>query len=210
MTGTVPTVPARVRAVLFDLDGVIRHWDRAPIRRIEAAHGITPGAFDAVALAPERLRPALVGTVTDAEWRAAVSRELVARFGPAAAAAVDEWTAVPGRVDARAVALVARVRARAGIALVTNSTTRLERDLLDAGLDEVFPLVVSSSAVGAMKPEPAIYEHALARLGVDADECGYVDDDAANVEAAAALGVHAIHFTGVTDADTRLTRLLQA
>jgi putative hydrolase of the HAD superfamily len=209
VTGTVPTVPARVRAVLFDLDGVIRHWDRAPVRRIEAAHGLVPGALDAVALAPARLRPALMGTVTDAEWRAEVRREMVARFGAAAAEAVDEWNAVPGRVDAREVALVARVRARAAVALLTNATTRLELDLVDAGLDEVFPLVVCSSAVGAVKPEPAIYEHALARLGVDADGCGYVDDDAANVEAAAALGLHAVHFTGVADADARLTGLLQ-
>jgi putative hydrolase of the HAD superfamily len=202
-------VPAGVRAVLFDLDGVIRHWDRAPVRRIEAAHRLAPGALDAVAFAPARLRPALVGTVTDAEWRAEVRRELVAHFGPAAADAVDEWSAVPGRVDARAVALVARVRARAAVALLTNATTRLERDLVDAGLDEVFPFVVSSCDVGTVKPEPAIYEHALTRLGVDADRCGYVDDDAANVEAAAALGLHAIHFTGVADADARLTRLLE-
>lgn len=208
MTATVPSVPARVRAVLFDFNGVIRHWDRAPTRRIEAAHGLPAGVLDGTALAQKRLGPALVGTVTDAEWRDGVRRELGARFGRDGADALDEWSDVPGRVDAHAVALVARVRARVGVALITNATTRLERDLIDAGLDEVFPFVVSSAVVGVVKPEPAIFAHALELLGVDADACAYVDDHLRNVEAGSALGLQAIHFTGVAAADARFTELL--
>lgn len=208
VTATVRRVPVRVRAVLFDFDGVIRHWDPASIALIETTHGLPAGAIHATALTPERLQPALTGAVTDAEWRNGVRGELVARFGPAGSAAVDEWSALPGRVDSRAVALVARVRARAAVALVTNATTRLDQEIVECGLDEVFPVVVSSSVVGVAKPDPAIFRCALDAVGVDADACAYVDDDPGNVSAGAALGLHAIQFTGVAEADARLSELL--
>jgi len=62
------TVRKRPRAVLVDLDGVLRLWppnDHA----LEASHGLPPGALRAPAFAPERLEPAIRGHCTDAAWR---------------------------------------------------------------------------------------------------------------------------------------------
>ena len=46
-----------------------------------------------------------------------------------------------------------------------------------------------------MKPHPAIYERALARLGRSADEAVFIDDAPANIAGAATVGLHTIHFT---------------
>ena len=55
--------------------------------------------------------------------------------------------------------------------------------------------MVDSAFVGMRKPDPEIYELTLARLdGIDAAECLFVDDAEVNCEAAAALGIRAIHF----------------
>ena len=46
-----------------------------------------------------------------------------------------------------------------------------------------------------MKPDPAIYRLCLERNGLDPAACIFVDDSAANVAGAAALGIDAIRFT---------------
>ena len=51
-----------------------------------------------------------------------------------------------------------------------------------------------SAEEGAAKPDPAIYRIALRRLGVKPREAVFVDDVAANVEAACALGMHGVQF----------------
>lgn len=61
-------------------------------------------------------------------------------------------------------------------------------------LDELFPVVVDSSEVGLRKPDPRIYELTCSRLGVAPDACLFVDDNADNVAAAAALGMESVHF----------------
>ncbi len=50
---------------------------------------------------------------------------------------------------------------------------------------------VISSTVGLLKPDPAIFRLAEARLGRDPSRTLFIDDSAANVEAALSLGWHA-------------------
>ena len=45
-----------------------------------------------------------------------------------------------------------------------------------------------------MKPEPRIYEILLGRYGLDPGETLFVDDRAANIEAAGRLGIHGFLF----------------
>lgn len=49
-----------------------------------------------------------------------------------------------------------------------------------------------SSEVGAMKPDPAFFEHILSDLALPAERVGFIDDMSANVETAAALGIRAV------------------
>lgn len=44
--------------------------------------------------------------------------------------------------------------------------------------------------LGVMKPDPGIYEHALAALGLPASEIAYIDDLPANIETGRRLGFH--------------------
>lgn len=57
---------------------------------------------------------------------------------------------------------------------------------------EAISVVVDSSAVGIRKPDPAIFRHALAEMGVDAGSAAFVDDMPANVEAARGVGMHGV------------------
>ena len=48
-----------------------------------------------------------------------------------------------------------------------------------------------------IKPNPAIYRHTLAELGVQPEETLFIDDKRPNVEAARALGIQTIEFSTV-------------
>jgi putative hydrolase of the HAD superfamily len=67
----------------------------------------------------------------------------------------------------------------------------LHRDLEQLGVAERVDIAVFSSEVGLRKPHPAIFERALADLGVAASAALFVGDSlAADIAGAAAVGMH--------------------
>lgn len=82
------------------------------------------------------------------------------------------------------------------MAMLTNNVREWE-PLWRAKLpvDEIFEVVVDSAFVGMRKPERAIYELTLERLGdVRAEECVFVDDVDVNCATATELGMTAVHY----------------
>jgi putative hydrolase of the HAD superfamily len=81
------------------------------------------------------------------------------------------------------------------LAILTNNV-REWHDIWRAAfkIDELFELVVDSAFEGTRKPEPRIYEVTLSRLGLQAQDCAFIDDVEVNVTAALDLGLHGIHF----------------
>jgi HAD superfamily hydrolase (TIGR01509 family) len=75
------------------------------------------------------------------------------------------------------VAALARLR-EAGIrlAVVSNSDGSVRESLTRAGFEGLFEFVVDSHEVGVSKPDPAIFAHALGRLGVEPSAAWYVGD----------------------------------
>jgi len=61
-------------------------------------------------------------------------------------------------------------------------------------VDELFEVVVDSSAVGMRKPDERIYRLTCERLGVDPTAAVFLDDNHDNVAAARAVGMEAVHF----------------
>ena len=82
------------------------------------------------------------------------------------------------------------------MAMLTNNVREWEplwRSMLP--VDEIFELVVDSAFVGLRKPDPAIYELTLERLGGPSPaECLFVDDIEHNVDAARSLGMSAVQY----------------
>ena len=81
------------------------------------------------------------------------------------------------------------------LALLTNNVREWEpRWRRVWPIDELFELVVDSAFVGVRKPDAAIYELLLERLGLPAQACLFIDDLERNVEAARALGFATVRF----------------
>jgi epoxide hydrolase-like predicted phosphatase len=163
--------PARFREVMRD-------WLAADAPA-NAAHDLETGR-----LSPEEFEQRLIAELARPDGSMAEASGLLARM-------FAGLEAEPSMVD-----IVRRLRAegvRTG--LVSNSwgfTYPTE------GWAELFDTVVISGEVGARKPEPEIYLMAARQLGLPASACVFVDDLAANVRGAAAVGMIGVHHTSLT------------
>ncbi|MEJ7582942.1 MAG: HAD family phosphatase [Acidimicrobiales bacterium] len=179
-------------AVVFDFDGVIRHWDPSVTDAIEDRHGLDHGAIVATGFGTELGPLVVTGALTFEEWTKRLSEMLHAP------AAVAEWTEGRGQLDDEALDLVDDVRASGvTVALLSNATTRLEEDLAVLGIDGRFDHVFNTARMGVCKPDPRVYRQVLGLLGVSGDRVAFTDDTPGWAEAAGTVGMHGIHFTGV-------------
>lgn len=60
---------------------------------------------------------------------------------------------------------------------------------------ELFDVVVISAEVGLRKPDERIFRHALEGLGLEPQECVFIDDIEHNIRAAEAIGMVGLHHT---------------
>jgi len=114
------------RALLIDMDGVLRIFDPAIVNAVERKYGLSAGTLWHTASRVAPMHLALTGRITHDEWMAEVARALDAPE------AVAEWNRYHGRIDPVVRHVVATVRA-AGypVALGTNATDRLDSDLAE-------------------------------------------------------------------------------
>jgi putative hydrolase of the HAD superfamily len=149
------------RALLIDLDGVLRRFDPAPMIEVELRYGLKPAAFLETAMEWDVYRPAMAGELTHEEWMRVVASRLP--LSPAdAASAVAEWQAYRGEVDADALAFVREVRAAGRkVGLATNATDLLPADLEQLGLTGEIDVVINSWDLKIHKPAPEFFDRAV-------------------------------------------------
>jgi putative hydrolase of the HAD superfamily len=209
-----------IRAVVSDFGGVLTTPLLKGFERFQADTGVPAEAFGAAlahAAAGDDGRNPLfeleVGAISEGEFLATLEREISAGLGrPVELHGFAER--YMGALDANE-ALFAHYRAlhARGIrfALLTNNVREWEplwRSKLP--VDEIFETVVDSAFVGLRKPEPAIYELTVERLGggLRAEECLFVDDIELNCGAARALGMTAVRFDHADQAIAELESAL--
>lgn len=148
-----------ISAVLFDLDGVIRHFDSAHTADVERRHGLDAGETFRVAFAPAVLDLVTTGRITRRARVAHVGAELDN------AQAAEEWSGQPTRLDEGTPALVGELRA-AGIrtAILRNGTDTIPAEVADMGIGEHFEAVFNSGEIGWMKPDVRAFQHVLDAL----------------------------------------------
>jgi putative hydrolase of the HAD superfamily len=138
-----------------------------------------------------RARPELAHDVT--ELRLESLRQLLLEHGheeALARAASDLFRMHRNRVEpfAEVAEVLRRLRERFVLVSVTNGNAQVEHTPLRG----LFHLSLTAGEVGAAKPDPAMFEAALAFAGVSVERCLHVGDDPhLDVEAARALGIRA-------------------
>lgn len=104
--------------------------------------------------------------------------------------------------------LLGKLRSQCPLYLLSN-TNEVHYDFVQSRYNVArhFEELVLSYKLGFAKPEAEIYTEVLRRSGVPAEQCLFVDDLEANVQAAAKVGMNTILFRGVEDLKIKLQDL---
>jgi HAD superfamily hydrolase (TIGR01509 family) len=191
-----------IEVVVFDLDGVVRHWDNTINSSIEDRHGLPRGAILDTAFDVELGPAAVTGALDYETWAARIAERLDSP------AAVAEWGQFRGHLDPDMLALVDAVRAGGcRVALLSNATTRLEADLEVLGIANRFDHIFNTARLGVAKPDHEVYRRVVDQLGVPPERIVFTDDTPDWAHAATEVGLVGIPFTGVHALREELTRL---
>jgi putative hydrolase of the HAD superfamily len=197
-----------IRNVIFDLGGVVLHWNPDEI-------------LSRFQQDPERRAELRQALFAHADW------QLFDRGALTETEVVDRIQARLGRPRSELSAIVDAVRE----GLVEKpDTVRLIRSLHQRGIPlyclsnmpasiyahlrvrhdfwHLFTGIVISGEVRMVKPEPEVFEHLLQRFDLRPEECVFVDDLAINIDAAARAGLHTIQFHDAAQCQRELKRLL--
>jgi 2-haloacid dehalogenase len=193
---SVPTTPNHApSAVLMDMGGVLLQWD--PVRLFERLLGDCQRA------------EALIDEIDLHAWNDRIDlgesyHELIPQWQAAhphraaeIAAYRDRWAETLTEAEPGVAEVVDALRA-AGVPVALLSNTSAETFGLCRAVAPVLDRldgIVLSSREGVAKPDRALFDIALSRLGWDAAHTAFVDDRLRNVAAAAQLGLQAVTFT---------------
>ncbi len=115
-----------ISTVLFDLDGVIRHFSADDTAAIEERHGLDLGVLQAAAFSPLLLNQVTTGQISRAQWVEQIG-ELIG-----SQTAADEWSRLAPSVDTDVLTLAADLRQLGlTIAILTNGTDTIAAELAD-------------------------------------------------------------------------------
>jgi len=192
--------PRDIRAIIFDLDGVLAdtaQLHHAAWRRLAQEIGV---AFDETL--GERLKGvdrarslALVLGARASDFSAAQQDEFAERkngYYRAAIATLGPADLLPGALQALDAARAA------GLKIGLASASRSARDVAERlGIAAHFDYIADAAHIARAKPDPEIFAHVAAALGVAPAQCLGIEDAAAGVAAIKAAGMSAL---GIGDA----------
>jgi 2-haloacid dehalogenase len=198
-----------IKAIIFDMGGVLLNWNPLALYKKhfpqlsvdEIRNFFSEVNFSAWNLEQDKGRTFDEGVA-----------ELSTRFpqyAPLIRAYHEHWPdCVVGAIDGT-VELLKRYKA-AGLGVYGLTNFSHEKYVLAR---EIYPFikllddVIVSAEVHLLKPDPAIYQLTLERIGRRAQECAFIDDHAPNVIAARELGFAAIHFQSPEQLESELNKL---
>ncbi|HWF75913.1 MAG TPA: HAD family phosphatase [Caulobacteraceae bacterium] len=190
-----------IRAVLFDLGGVLLPFDRE--RRVAAltARFGCPAATARAFMALDLHRRLDLGEATELDLAAEFTAFFGVRVSPVEA--IDLVTSAFETPNHELWELAARLRRRAVVGgFSDNPSLVVQMFPPDGFLEPMF----FSSELRACKPAPEAFAAVEAGLGLPPAAILFIDDSPANVAAAIARGWDAIHFTGNAELTAELAR----
>ena len=191
-----------IHNVVFDMGGVLMDFhpltacravapDEASARRLDAALFKHPlwGRLDDDSLTPEEL-----GRLAEAALAEPALRPLIGKILDAMP--YNMLSPLPGMAGVVSQTLDAGYR----VYLLSNAGRKISEHREIIPHIGRFDGVVFSGDEGLVKPDPALYRRLTDRYGLTPEECLFIDDNEANLAAAAALGWQTYRFAGDVDA----------
>lgn len=222
-----------LRAILFDLDNTLFHWDPCDQRGREAAHAALAAeramTFETFMAMHQEVRAALRGRLAGQGANhnrillfKAIAEDALGRSCPRLVITMYQrywqafFAAMKPHPDAHRV--LSQLKQRYKLAMVSNHVAQPQLDkVVRLGFEAYFDAIVISEDVGFEKPDPRIFHAALARIGAQASEAVMIGDHTrGDIEGAHAAGLRTIYMSELARgepapacADHVVTRLAQ-
>ena len=184
-----------VKAVIFDVGKVLVEWD--PRHLYEK---LIPDAAERCTFLRDVVTPAWHFQHDAGRPFAQTSAELIAEY-PEHRVLIEAWgprfgETIPHLIEGMADLVADLARAETPLFGITNFSGEFWKPFVarEAALFAPFRDIIVSGDEKLVKPDPAIYQLALHRFGLAADEGLFVDDRLENVLAAEANGFAGHHF----------------
>lgn len=193
-----------IRAVLFDMDGVIFDSERAVLavwREIAGElqlKGIDEVFVQCVGVNKRRTREIFgeaYPTLDFDDFDQRVRTRFLSRYDK------GRLPVKPGAAE------ILRAFSERGLPLALASSTRtvtVRRELEEAGLLRFFTVVIGGDQVTHSKPDPEIFLRAAAQLGVRPEDCAVIEDSFNGIRAARAGGFHAVMVPDLLPPDAEM------
>ena len=189
-----------IKAILTDLDGVLRSWNNDSLFNLEESHGLHRGFLFSCAFNDQFVLPAIVGEVSHEQWLDHVANELETVSSPELVKQlIAQWQDSPSEIDWRLMDAYNIAFPDASIVLVSNATTRMDQDLKNTGLPEKLNIIINSSEIGVAKPDFEFFRRTLKTIACSSDEVLFIDDQIENVDSATELGIASFHYQNDLD-----------
>lgn len=198
-----------IELVVFDMDGVLYHLDRA--RRLDLLaelSGLEPQRVDELTYGSDFETAAEAGAYpTGSDYLAEFNRRLGTELTRL------EWIGIRRQVMTpvpEVLNLAERLASSHIVALLTNNVSLVQESLADLA-PEVARIfggnAHTSSRFGARKPDPEVFERLLAHHETEPSAAVFIDDNPQAVNGAEHAGVHGITFTTIAELRDGLRRL---
>ena len=194
-------LPRAARAVIFDLDGVLWHSERAhaeAYHRTLAPLGVDVPGYEHLA---GRRTDEVIASLLAEEGIKATPKQ-VAKLTAAKRDAAYEILKNAPPIARDCAAVLDALSARYKLALASSASARSVQLFLDAsGTAAAFEVVLSAEDAEAAKPAPHIYQATLQRLGLEGQEAIAVEDAVPGILAARAAGIPVVAVAGTCTSD---------
>ncbi|WP_461039319.1 HAD family hydrolase [Spirosoma harenae] len=189
-----------MKNLIFDLGDVIIPIDlTAPVRNFAMLANLPEDEVRAIWKQHDIFKNYETGLVDDTEFRAHV-RRLLKNDAWADEVIDTAWNTVLLDLPVERIERIKELAKTHRLFLLSNTSpihirqvNRILTSLNQPTLEDLFERVYYSYDVRMMKPSPEIYQHVLTDADLIASETAFFDDNAANIQAAATLGIQAVH-----------------
>lgn len=182
-----------IKAVIWDIGGVImRTEDLGPRDQLAADLGVTRAYLNDLVFGGKQGNRAQIGELSQKELWAYVRREL--KLGPGEYPDLRERFFGGDVLDTELVDFTRSLKPQFKTGIISNAWSELPLVLAEWGIADAFDVVVGSGDEGVMKPDPRVYQIALARFSIQPQEAVFVDDFIENIIGAREFGMNGVHF----------------
>ena len=195
-----------IDAIIFDLGNVLLAFDESrAVERLAARTGKTRQQINEYARGTPHVTELALGKVTKLRFFHTVAKDLA--FDGTYQEFALLWSDIFTPIEPM-IALAESLKNRLP-RLILSNTNAIHMDYVFEHYPflQDFDAHVLSHEVGLLKPDPAIFQRALRTSGLTAARTVFLDDIAANAEAARQAGMQAIHFQNSDQARSELTKL---